>query len=171
MPQQLTAPPATRFFARIDRFHCECPNCANLIVGDLDPQRSRERDILAKRATLRPRGHRRIGAHPYNPYSCVLTCPWCRHKFMVGLLLWSVPGGSHIDRRQPPDTKPTRRQLAQLRAYAHGWWAEQLLRTGGHVNVAVVAECTCPPPDGWAPACPVHGSAFILAERGQKPFE
>jgi hypothetical protein len=166
MPQQLEAPPGVRFFARIDRFHCECPSCAGMIVADLDPRRSRERDILAKRATSRERA-RADSTHPYNPFSCVLRCPWCRRTFMVGLLLWSVAEGAHVDRRQPPDTKPTRRQLAQLRAYADGRWPVATRRAGDAVNIAVVVECTCPPPDGWAPACPIHGSPEQLAASGQ----
>lgn len=176
MPQQPTAPLGIRFFARLDRFHCECPSCTALIVADLDPRRSRQRDILAQRATRRRHkpgetSRQRVtadSAHPYNPFTAVLTCPSCGRVWQAGLLLWSLPSGTRTPWQAPPDTKPTRRQLAQLRAYAGGRWPWQAKRSGEEINVAVVAECLCPPPDGWAPHCPVHGSDFVLSGQAER---
>jgi len=75
--------------------------------------------------------------------------------FIVGLLLWSpVHGAWKV--RQPTDTQPTRRQLAELRAIAESRWAFKQIIFGDEVNVAVDGECPCTP-DHRDPACPVHG--------------
>ena len=163
MPHEPTAPPGTSIFARIDRFHCECPSCGSLVVAAIDLRRSRERDILAKRAnkqrrTQTSREHARQNrTHPYNPFLQTLTCPSCERVYIVGLLLWTPRRGSWKV-RPPADTLPNRRQIAQLRAYAESKWPWQLKRFGDPVNVVVEGECCCPAPDGRDPACPIHGN-------------
>jgi hypothetical protein len=156
MPHQPTSPPGTPFFGRIDKFHCECPNCATLIVAHKDPS--------LKTATLTRLKH---GRTLYNPISSTLTCPQCRKTFGVGLLLWPIaPGGQRGP--IPSDHQPTRRQLVELAKYSYGIWAAEPRRQGEPFNVAVDGECTCPP-RGWRPSCPVHGwDAF---EAGQKALD
>jgi hypothetical protein len=72
---------------------------------------------------------------------------------------------------QPSDTKPTRRQLAEIRQRAVGVWAEQVKAAGEAVNVAVTSECICPEPDGWATACPIHGIQASLSVSAESPEE
>jgi hypothetical protein len=158
MPHQPTAPPGIPFFARIDRFHCECPNCTTMIVAHKDPTLSG--------AILERLKH---GRTLYNPISSVLCCPKCRRTFGVGLLLWSIaPGGQRGF--APADHQPTRRQLAALAKYSYGIWVAEPKRQGEPFNVAVDGECTCPrEAGGWRPSCPVHGwEAF---EAGQAALD
>lgn len=187
MPHEPTAPPGIPIFARVDRFHCECPTCGALIVGDVDPRRSQKRDILAKRANLEsphaPGGRRRQSApggrrrqtsrerarqnrqYPYNAYLQTLTCPYCDRVYVVGLLLWTLQRGSWM-KQAPADTIPTRRQLAQLRAHAESKWPWQMKRFGDPVNVSVTAPCSCPQPDGHDLACPIHGDEVSKTPSG-----
>ena len=169
MPHEPTAPAGVRFFARIDRFHCECPSCGALVVGDLDPRRSHQRDLLAARANKTRRTQttrekaRHNPDHPYNPFTQVLTCPLCGKSYGVGLLLWSftkAPG-----HHPPSDTQPSRRELAQLRQYAESRWPWQAKRSGEEVNVYVEPECPCVALDRRDPACPIHGDSVIYPWR------
>ncbi len=143
MPHVPNAPRGVRFFARVDRFHCECPNCGQLIVAGKDPTASPERlRHLRRRQTL------------YNPMSSTLYCPGCRKAFGVGLLLW--PLGRAHGKTTPADQVPTRRQLRELAQYAQGIWPEDPKHPGDPLNLAIDSDCTCPP-GGWKPHCPVHG--------------
>lgn len=179
MPRQPHAPPGISIFARVDRFHCECPTCGALIVGDVDPRRSQKRDILAKRANLESANarltsrRRKTSAreraksnrkYPYNAYLQSLTCPYCDRVYIVGLLLWSPQQGTW-NQRAPADTLPNRRQLAELRAHAASKWPWQAIRHGENVNVFVTTPCTCPQA-GCDPACPVHGNEVSKAPSG-----
>lgn len=146
MPHESTAPAGTRFFARLDRFHCECPSCACLIVAAKDPNQT-------------PARLRRMGARltTYNPLTSTLYCPRCRRSFGVGLLLWPIQRGGR-KHQIPADHQPTRRQLRDLAQYAYGIWADEVKKQGDALNVAVDQACTCPQEEGgWAPRCPVHG--------------
>ena len=170
MPHQPTAPPGISIFARIDRFHCECPTCGALVVAEVDPRRSRKRDILAQRANLeapQPGRRRRQTArafaranrlHPYNAYLQTLTCPYCERVYVAGLLLWTLQPGSWV-KRPPADAIPTRRHLAQLRAHAESKWPWQMTRFGEPTNVYVTEPCRCES-NKRDPACPIHGDAI-----------
>ena len=140
-----------RFFARLDRFVCECPRCTTLIHAHFDlpvgnirsKQRARRRPSRAKTMT-------------YNPFSSRLTCPMCRKTWGVGLLLYPVHRRSPS--AQPADQKPTYHQLLQLRQYAGGFLAERVLKGADEVNVAMTADCTCPQEAGGIDmGCPIHG--------------
>jgi len=151
--------PSDRFFARLDRFTCECPNCGRLIFSDQD-----ERSLPAR---LKTPGNRRSAARQkaynksvwkltWNPFSQRLRCPWCRNSFAAGLLLFPYKAGGPRPVHAPPDTVPTRRQLMELRRRASGWFAKAEYNQGQDVNLVIDDPCTCPE-DGWAPMCPVHG--------------
>ena len=154
MPHQPTAPPGSRFFGRIDKFHCECPNCGQLIVAAKDP----------KLESHSPRLKRRRGTL-YNPISSTLYCPGCRMGFGVGLLLWPL-GRSGRKHAIPSDHKPTRRQLRDLAQYSYGIWTAEIKRQGDTLNIAVDQECSCPE-GGWREHCPVHGWAQYLQQHGE----
>jgi hypothetical protein len=156
MPHQPTAPPGTRFFARVDRFHCECPSCGALIVAAKDPRLE----------ATSPRLKRRRGT-TYNPISSVLHCWSCRTTFGVGLLLWPLGRGGR-KHRIPADHQPTRRQLRELAQYSCGIWAAEIKRQGDSLNVAIDQECTCTPP-GWSPGCPVHGWEAFMDSQNELP--
>jgi hypothetical protein len=151
MPHVPHLPPSTRFFGRIDRFHCECPSCGQLIVAHKDPR------ILG---ALPPGISRRRTT--YNPISSVLYCPGCGMAFGVGLLLWPLRrgGGKHT---VPADQQPTRRQQRELSQYMYGVWMAEARRQGSALNLAIDEDCTCPREEGgWRPGCPVHGwEAFM----------
>lgn len=148
MPHVPTAPPGTRFFARVDRFHCECPSCGALIIAHKDGTIGREHSALKRRR-----------ATQYNPITSQLTCPECRRTYGVGLLLWPLQKGIRKT-NLPADHQPTRRQLRQLAQYAYGIWALDVKRQGDSLNLAIDQECTCPQLEGgWRPNCPVHGWA------------
>lgn len=167
MPHQPTAPAGTRFFARLDRFHCECPACGAMIVASKDPRLT---------PTHLRRTKRRMTT--YNPIASVVVCPSCRKSFGVGLLLWPLSRGGR-KALVPEDHQPTRRQLRDLSAYSYGIWAAEIKQQGDSLNVAIDAECLCPQDlGGWRPDCPVHGSAEYRARRaaedaarGERPPE
>lgn len=143
-------PPGSRFFARVDQFHCECPRCGRIVLG---------RPTVNSRspAVYQARAHHRQVRSAYNPLTSTLRCPGCHAVYQVGLLLWPVRKGVWgRDERIPADQRPTRDQMRQLRQYATGWYAEELRKKGQETNVFVTAECTCPW-GGWATACPIHG--------------
>ena len=154
MPHTPTAPSGTRFFGRIDSFHCECPACGQIIVAHKD-QRLQTPLLLKQR-------HRQT---QYNPLTAVLYCPSCTRAFGVGLLLWPIKRGDPT-RRIPADHRPTRRQMRQLAQYAYGIWVQEPIRQGDDLNIAIDQECICPRKvGGWAPACPVHGWAEDLRQQ------
>ena len=144
------APSGQRFFARIDRFHCECPHCANIILG--------ERKGVS-RETFRVQARKRVRrvAQAYNEISSTLRCPYCLRVWQVGLILWPIKLGPQ-PQGMPKDCKPTRAQMAQLAQYSVGIVAKQRIMKGDSVNVCVTAECTCPMGiGGWDTGCPIHG--------------
>ena len=149
MPHVPHAPEGTRFFARIDRFHCECPSCGTLIVAHKDPQV----------AVGSPRLRQRRGTL-YNPITSVLYCPGCHRAYGVGLMLWPLRRGGGA-KRIPADHQPTRRQMRALAQYAYGIWATEIRRQGDELNIAIDQECSCPE-GGWRESCPVHGWAQVL---------
>lgn len=144
MPHVPSAPPGTRFFGRIDRFHCECPACGQIIVAAKDPG-----EVGPKLARLRRK------QTAYNPITSVLYCPSCRMAFGVGLLLWPLRRGAS-PARIPADHRPTRRQLRELASKSYGIWTEEIKRQGDELNLAIDQECSCPE-EGWHAGCPVHG--------------
>jgi len=152
MPHSPTAPAGTRFFARIDKFHCECPACGALIIAHKDGAIGMQHSSFKRRR-----------ATQYNPMTSVLYCPKCRTAFGIGLLAWPIRSGSG-KHRIPADHQPTRRELRQLAQYAYGIWADEIKKQGDSLNIAIDQECTCPQGEGgWAPACPVHGWDQVAA--------
>lgn len=150
MPHAPSAPPGTRFFARVDRFHCECPSCGTLCVASKDAD---VRHLVAGR---------RRRTTMYNPISSTLYCPGCRKAWGVGLLLWPLARGGG-KRTIPADHQPTRRQLRELAQYSYGIWTSEITRQGAELNIAIDQECTCPRSEGgWKPSCPVHGWTQVL---------
>jgi hypothetical protein len=149
-PRVPRVPPDTlRFFARIDRFTCECPRCGQIIQAHFDRAIGQIRREQAE--NKRPaRGLRMT----YNPLSSRLTCPQCRRTFGVGLLLYPVH--PRATGRQPVDTRPTYQQLMDIRQQAGGFFVHQPKRGADPVNLAVEAECSCPP-RGRRSDCPIHG--------------
>jgi rubredoxin len=147
MPHVPSSPPGTRFFARIDRFHCECPACGQLIVAHKD---------YAKRIT--DSAFKRRRATVYNPIASQLTCPGCHRIFGVGLVLWPLRRGG---RRKdiPADHQPTLREIRALAGQAYGIWTTEAKRQGDAINLAIDAECICPP-GGWRGDCLVHPRLF-----------
>lgn len=144
MPHVPKMPPGTRFFARIDRFHCECPSCGSLIVAAKDPgEKGRNLARLRRKLTT------------YNPITAVLYCPHCRKSYGVGLVLWPMHRGSSPT-RIPTDHQPTRRQMRELATKSYGIWTEEIKRQGDELNLAIDEPCSCPA-EGWHAGCPVHG--------------
>lgn len=162
MPHRPSAPPGIRFFARLDRFHCECPACGQLIVA--------HKDARAPEPTRKSRtaAFKRSRYTQYNPITSILTCPACRLSFGVGLLLWPLARGRRRA-RIPADHQPTRRQLRQLAQYSYGIWGEEVKQQGDELNIAIDQECTCPQLEGgWRESCPVHGwEAFKALREGE----
>lgn len=92
----------------------------------------------------------------YNPLTQRLTCPQCRRTFGVGLLLYPVKAQSPAT--QPYDTRPTYRQLLELRQMMTGFFVDKPLSGSDSVNLAIEQECTCKDLFGrGSDGCPVHG--------------
>jgi hypothetical protein len=150
--------PADRFFARVDKFECECPSCGRLLF-------STERPPKASRLQSRGRQRGDIRETPrtasvwdlvWNPLSQRLRCPWCGIVYLIGLVAFPVKHGARRPLKAPPDTIPDKRQLLELRRRTGGWWAKAHYAEGQEVNLVVDEPCICPP-NGWAVACPIHG--------------
>ena len=152
MPHVTEAPPASRFYARIQVCDLECPACGRIIfiVGPDRPRR-----------TLK---HSGSAQEVYNPVTSRLACPWCHSRFFLGVICWPSDRGDPTPRR-PEDQVPTARQLAEYRQLAQGFWPLAKKRAGQAFNLYINRECTCPKwPSGrrkiggWSPDCPVHGT-------------
>ena len=144
-----TLPPGSRFFARVDQFHCECPHCGVILLAKGTKEQ--------RKVSAQPRIRHSQQRSAYNPLTSTLRCPSCGHVYQVGIILWPVGRGPWSkDRRIPQDQKPTRDQMRQLRQRMVGWIAEQQKAKGEEVNVYITAECGCPL-GGWAPGCAIHG--------------
>ena len=159
MPKLSSAPPGTRIFGRLERFHLECPTCGLIVFANTAPQMTFMREARGVRSKLRRRGFRK-GA-PFNALSSRLRCPSCEKEYAVGLILYPVGrSGNRTLPKAPADHKPDARQLAELRTQTTALWASEdyKRKMGDELNVFVTAECTCPEaPGGWAPRCPIHG--------------
>jgi uncharacterized C2H2 Zn-finger protein len=154
MPHVPTVPPSSRFFARIDRFTCECPSCGLVIVAQLDATRHRSRDDETNRVRRRPRRAREV---TYNALTQRLACPRCRKVYQIGLMAYPVVPRSK-KAVEPSDTIPSPRQFLAIRQQAGvGFWAIDAKPSGEEVNLALDVPCTCPKPYGWHAGCPVHG--------------
>lgn len=160
MPYVSCTPSADRFFARLEKFECECPNCGRLIFASLDrkdlPSRLQSTAHLRRDGRMTPHS-KRIWNLVWNPYTQRLACPWCHKAFMAGLLLFPVAPRIHRQLDPPPDVDPTAREWAEIRRKASGWYARELhAREDQHVNRMVTSPCSCPE-RGWVVTCPVHG--------------
>lgn len=159
MPRPPTLPP-DRFFARVDRFVCECPRCGLVIqvnwaqdTGDAR-ELSWRRERRGRASQIRVKGDR---SHDliYNPLTSRLTCPACRVSFGIGLVAY--PLVRRAPSRQPSDQKPTWQQMLALRQRSSGYLSAEPIKGDDPVNVACVAECTCPDTASWHTGCPIHG--------------
>jgi hypothetical protein len=160
MPRVPVMPPADRFFARLDRFECECPSCGRLIFTSLDkhslPMRLQERAHLRRDAATTPRS-KRVWKSVWNPHSQRLACPWCHRSFVGGLMLYPVRPYVPRPVNAPPDTVPNDHERAEMieRRKAGGWRSRRYQQAGQHVNLAVTSPCSCG--EGWTMTCPIHG--------------
>lgn len=158
MPHVPTMPPATRFFARVDRFEAECPNCGRIIATQ--HTRGRElphdwrRDAQGYRRPRIKQTRRRL---IWNPVSQRLACPWCQKTYLVGLLLYPVTYGMWRLMEPPPDAVPDRRQYAEIRRRAQGWYRTMLAKQDQEVNLVVDGGCRCQDGELEDARCPVHG--------------
>jgi hypothetical protein len=153
MPHVPKPPDGTRFFARIDKFHCECPACGAIIVAHRDGTRGSEHSAFKRRRAVQ-----------YNLIASQLTCPDCRRTFGVGLMLWPL---KRARKRAdlPADHQPTLRELRALAGLAYGIWATEVKRQGDALNIAIDAECICV--EGWRGDCPVHPQLFCRRPEGE----
>lgn len=138
------APVGPWLFARVDRFHVECPNCLTIIVSDVDPKRATRIYKRGKRLTGRQARATANPFHPYNPYLQQLRCPTCERIYFVGLLLWQPRANTRSLNKPPLDTVPTPQQRAQLRQLARSTFGRQRKRAGDPVNVHTELEDDLP---------------------------
>jgi hypothetical protein len=167
MPHRRTVPPADRFFARLDKFECECPNCGQMIFTAHD-----DRTLPAR--LLGPDKRRHAAALPrnqsvwnlvWNPLAQRLRCPWCGIAYYAGLMLYPSKSGARRALAAPPDATPDKRQWLAIRRRAGGFFAKDTYIYGQNVNWVIDADCTCGE-DTWAPACPIHGDPAQGAPAG-----
>ena len=117
----MTNIPGDRIWARVDRFVCECPNCAAIIspfhqdLGRQPTIAESGRRLSDVGETERAGGASAFGDRVYDPRSQSLRCPRCHETYAVGLLLYPVERGTRSV-AAPPDTIPTPEQRRQLRA-------------------------------------------------------
>jgi hypothetical protein len=158
MPRIPTLPPALRFFGRIDRFTCECPRCAQLLRAHFDQESvAHVRRAEAGKRRPSPSGTMRKPAavQVYNPLTQRLTCTRCRRVWAVGLVLYPVHPRSQA--QQPYDTRPTWKQLLELRQLSTAaYFVDHPIKGRDSVNLAIEGTCICR--DGrMDPVCPIHG--------------
>lgn len=137
MPRVQTIPDHLRFFARIDKFHMECPKCAGMIYSHTD----------SKRKTL-----------GYNFLTGRVRCPYCRFIFALGIVAYPAIAHVRTGYQRPPDQKPTWGELLQLRGLLGGHYIAAAKRPDDHLNLYVETECRCQPDDRGYP-CPIHRPA------------
>lgn len=141
MPRVQEIPTHLRFFARIDKFHMECPRCAKLILSQ-----KRLRDAT---------NYRQISG--FNPLNGRLFCPSCGFGMGLGLLCYPLLLRAHAGSHRPPDQKPTWQELLQLRELSGGFYVGEAKAPLDHRNLYVEAECRCRPDDRvWGSPCPIH---------------
>lgn len=169
MPHVPSMPPAVRFFARLERFECECPSCGQLIFSRFDDRRAPKRlhKISQRRSEAKRDPHSRaVEDLVWNPHSHRLACPKCHKAFIVGLVAYSTRHGMWRLRTAPPDTVPTAKQYQEIRQryaaarlLAGGYWMRrpQLTRAES-VNLAIDQPCICPPEGVPLSSCPIHGA-------------
>lgn len=155
MPRPPNLPP-DRFFARVDRFVCECPFCGVIIHANFAEKLSRIQQQQVqrqrtKRALELGRSPDRGRALQFNPLTSRLCCPSCRKVWAVGLVLYPVAGQKAG--RQPEDQRPTWQQLLELRQLAGGVLGDGVISGEEPVNLAVESACTC---EVDRAGCPVH---------------
>ena len=136
MPTVPHMPPASRFFARLDKFECACPSCGRLIFNGLDARQ------LPKR----------------------LRCPWCFAVFIAGLLLYPVRPGTPRPTDAPPDARPDAHERAEMRRLGEGYFLDSRWEPEQPVNLFVTRPCSCPP-GAWTVTCPVHGDPAQLGAK------
>jgi len=147
MPRVPDLPLHLRFFGRVEAFHCECPKCGYLLLGERGGTRA-----------LHPKLQQ--GQRIWNPVTGRLRCPSCQSWFALGLLLYPVAGGGYSRRgeRRPSDWKPTWEQLTQLRQLHSGAYVGgEAKAPGDFTNLYVEGECTCGGGGIDTAPCPLHG--------------
>ena len=161
MPHVPKMPPATRFFARLDRFSCECPACGKVIYtgrGITGQPRRLEAVYKARANAAGKLRNRSVWKLQWNPITQRLVCPYCTTPFTAGLVLYTVPPGAYRSLTPPPDTIPTPHQRAELRRLAGGYFGKDPHKQTAEVNLVIDDPCTCSEVTGWSPSCPVHGN-------------
>jgi len=158
MPHVPSMPPNNRFFARLDRFECECPSCGELLFTMHDARRhpgwrhtNHRRRALAAEKPRSPS----IRDMVFNPVTQRLRCPFCRSTYAVGIVAYPIHPGGYL-REEPSDTRPTKRQRMEMRRAAGGFFIDKDNRSSDEVNLAIDGDCSCPE-KGWVPSCRVHG--------------
>jgi len=136
--------PFRRLYARVIAGHLECPLCGKLLIFGVRSGPAKPQNV---------RLHKR--KFPvFNPITSVAFCSTCGRSWQMGIIAWQLP------ERRPParpiDQIPSVQQLAELRQYAHGFYAgaKKALEPA---NRLIEGECTCAPLP-WSASCPVHGS-------------
>jgi len=167
MPRVPRLPPATRMYARLDRFACECPSCGQLIESAYEPVKaqrlaklSRRRQVAAGEPTSRS-----VRKLRWNPALQRLRCPHCGVVYMVGLLLFQVASNAYGRLVAPSDVRMTPADRRLVRARGGGWLVAQKYHAGDPVNLVVEDPCSCPV-KGWDRRCAVHGEP--PAEGGER---
>ena len=157
MPRTSAMPPATRFFARIDLFECECPNCGVVISTYNNAGVPRRLHTLSgvRMATKENPNRPDLVGMVWNALTQRLRCPRCHAVYIAGLLLYSQRQGAGMPQDAPYDAMPTARQRLEMRRRdAGGWWVEKLREE--EVNLWVDRTCECPD-RGTSRTCPIHG--------------
>jgi FtsZ-binding cell division protein ZapB len=157
---------ALRIFARVDRFHCECPCCGELLraaFGTASIGQIRRAEAKHHRHHTRKSSTLKAAVAMYNPLTQRLKCPRCYRTWGVGLLLYPV--AERLQPQQPYDTKPTWAQLLALRQTSTiAFMVDKPLSGSTSVNILVEGACTC---EGRRfgradPRCPIHGTEELL---------
>jgi hypothetical protein len=164
MPDVPRMPPGRRFYARIDRFECECPHCGRYVFAGIErknlPKRLAENNRARAAAKQRPRSESVLKLF-WNPYTQRWCCPWCDHVFTAGIVMYPVKSRSRRIVVPPADCDPTPAEIAEMRRLAGGWFVKQPRgRPEEDANLIVQAACSCPG-QGTDPACPLHGSDVL----------
>ena len=94
---------AARFFARLESFALECPNCGRVYY--IRPDR--------RSPAWEPRLARFTCASKYG----------CDKVYVLGILAWPLQQTAKVATQTPRDQVPTPRQALELRRqHAGGWW-------------------------------------------------
>jgi len=129
-------------------FDLACPKCGRVTIVGLGQPSTVKHSEAGWRRTLRQR------RHAYDDRTQRWTCAHCRATYVLGILVWPLPGKIRSAANTPADTVPSLVEAADLRGQLSLVQREPYT-TRGLVN----RRCTCG--DG----CPMH-DATGRPERG-----